>query len=116
MTTFSPPINPSRDGTSVGPKVRVNRVDFGDGYNLRAPDGLNYIKREGQLVFRGLTSAQLSTLNTFCETTVAGYLPFEYTLPWESSSRKFTCKEWQVQVIGPDVYGFTMTIEEVFDL
>lgn len=88
--TFSPPKPPSREDGSG--RVATNSRDlistFGDGYEQRGPDGLNYQFRSVPLVFAYLSGAQADQL---CGTfdSYGRSNPFIYTLPWESSPRQW---------------------------
>lgn len=94
MTTFLPlfvpPKVPSReDGSGRAAQGSRDLIStFGDGYEQRAADGLNPLLISVPLVFAYLQPSDATTLcgilNGYGRSTT-----FAYTLPWESSPRKF---------------------------
>jgi phage-related protein len=114
MATFSPPKAPSYDATKTT-RTRILRAQFGDGYSQRAGDGLHGVPVEFSLTWPGLTTAEADTVETFFEAR-GGYESFDYTLPRESSARKFICREWTRSAVAPGHDAIRTKFEEVFDL
>lgn len=115
MPTFSPPLDPAV-GSSKPVETRVLRANFGDGYTQRAADGLNVIIRKPKLKFDGLTEAQADTIEAFLEAR-EGHENFDYTLPNESTSRKFICQTWtRTPKTTTGFIEMTLDLEEVFDI
>lgn len=56
---------PPEFGFPETPEMMVDRVSFGDGYELRRPAGLNSVKRVWSPVWRPLTEDQRSELYEF---------------------------------------------------
>lgn len=115
VDTFSPPIQPSQNGTGKKIKPRVLMAEFGDGYEQRIGDGLNTIRREVALQFEALTTDQKNTIETNL-IDWAGQESFYYTLPDESVQGRYVCSEWSVDPVGPGFWAMTLTLREVFDL
>ena len=121
--TLTPPKVPSREDGSGRPATNSRDLinTFGDGYEQRAPDGLNNIYRTVGLIWAYLQS---SDANTLCG-TFDGWgrtQAFYYTLPWETSQRLFriggaantplyTRDEGRGLTVRVEV-----TLQEVFDL
>jgi len=115
VTTWTPPVAPSHNAP-LETKPRILTAEFGDGYSQRAGDGLNAIKRMAQLEFANISNADASTIVSFLETQ-AGYQAFTYTVPGDSTARKWIAREgWSRVPTGPSTSTVTVKIEQVFDL
>jgi len=91
MDTFSPVRNPDSDASkSVQP--RIIEANFGNGYTVRAGDGLNTKPVTWTLSWSVLTSAEADYIDGFLDDK-AGYIAFLYTVPGDTE-RQYTCKEW----------------------
>ena len=114
MPTFTEPKEPTYS-MSKTTGTRVIEAEFGDGYSQRAGDGLNAVFVKAELEWAGLTTAEADTVETFFQDR-GGYEAFDYTLPRESTARKFICRDWRRQAVGPGHDTITTNFEEVFDL
>ncbi len=85
--TFNPSINPSVSGTGVKKKPRILTANFGDGYQQRTPDGLNYDEKEVSLSWDALDFIQFTEILNFFENH-KGYISFYYTFPGENDANK----------------------------
>lgn len=95
---------------------RVLIAPFGDGYNQRAADGLNSVKRTWSVVWTARPDADIDSLYNFLIALV-GYEKFQWTAPDESSPRDWICKESLNKT--PITAGYSTlkaVFEEVFDL
>lgn len=111
--TFSPPVTPSiGGGTDV--TARTNEAPFGDGYVQAQPDGLNPIEQTWSLSWNNtLTKAQLKQIFDFFAAK-AGATPFFYTLPFETTPRKWRCKKWRPSFEKAPLY-FGLSAEFIED-
>ena len=95
---------------------RVTRVAFGNGYEQRAPDGLNAKRDAWTLVYENLTSTQLSTMTAFFD-GLAGATYFTWAAYGDSSSKNWITKgTYSLSVSGGNVFTLSVPIEQVFDL
>ena len=93
-------------------KPRVLEVGFGDGYHLRAVDGLNAIRQSWALVFNNRTDAIIDAIDTFL-TTRGGVTSFTWTPP-QGAEISVVCKSWQRQYTGAGYSSLTATFIESF--
>lgn len=112
IETFNPLVRPS-PGTKLSPKVSLNETEFGDGYTLASPNGLNHIRYDVDLTWKGLTLAQFTQINDFFERH-GGYRVFMYEVRGLQGVRKWTCKSWSGADGAP--WSFKAKLEESFAL
>lgn len=96
LSTFIPPSSSGsyfNDGTQEAHKPRVLTAGFGDGYAQELADGLNTDLMELTPSWRNVPEDAANTTLAFFKAR-AGFFPFLFTLPGESSPRKFKCTEW----------------------
>lgn len=115
METFSPPYAPHVEGTSKSTKLRVTKVQYGDGYSQRTRDGINAADRTLDLSWKFLTRAEAKQISDFFE-SLGGDQAFLYTDPSDSIVRKWTCIEWKNGYEYGAKGSFSCTLEEVSDL
>lgn len=113
MDTFSPPISPNVQTTTTFTS-NVVQASFGDGYEQTATIGLNPVSGVYSMNWDILSVADRNTIEAFLSDH-GGAQAFHYTLPSESTARKFKCKTW---TRGSNGALFTLRAEfrEVFDL
>ena len=115
-TTLTLPVTPSQSGYTEETSYRVQTAKFGDGYEQRVADGINFKMINVTLTCAILTATQKNTLvgdlNAF-----GGVESFYYTLPSEASARLWVCQD-PIQVTGMDanLWNVTFKLREVFDL
>lgn len=112
IATFYPTVAPS-PGTVLKPEISLHEVQFGDGYTLSAPNGINHIRHKLSLKWDGLTNLEHTSLRNFF-IAQKGYIPFYYTHPSDGVLRKWTCKDWSSTFNPP--YRFTAELVENFSL
>jgi phage-related protein len=113
--TFTPPGLVRVDvGSSISVKPRVRRADFGDGYSQRSGDGLNALGRKVEINFTNLELSEGKTIEAFFEER-AGYKPFLWTFPHETTPRQWICTEWRKNLSAPRTYSVSAAFEETFD-
>jgi phage-related protein len=114
LLTFTPPIPPS-PGTTNKPKVGVFKAEFGDGYTLSAPAGINNIKRVLTLQWDLLSPTNANIITSFF-TARLGTQPFYYTPSDESTPVKWTCEEWSDRRGKSGMRSVNCTFEQSFTL
>lgn len=112
LLTLIPPINPTI-GTDIHPELKLLKADFGDGYRLRAPDGLNHVRYVYQFVWEG-RGADIDAILLFLHDH-GGAKAFLYTPPGELLPKKFVCEEWGKTRNTP-LAKLTAKFIQVFDL
>lgn len=111
--TFNPAHKPSAGPSSYDWEPRAITAQYGDGYKMTAPDGLNTNPTRVRLGWAALPMASVTALRSFFDAIPAGV--FYYTLPDEALPRK-----WQALRYGRDfAHGalgtFSVDLEERFD-
>lgn len=106
-------------GTSLAEEPRISRTKFGDGYEERAPNGLNPIAQRWQLQFRDVDGTVADEIVAFFRarvTAVSGIEAFDWTPLWAASAIRVICPSWQ-RTQG-EVWGqadISCTFEQVFE-
>lgn len=113
MPTFTPPSDPQISGEeSHG--YRVLNAQFGDGYEQVAGDGLNVKEYSINLNWAALSKADADSIATFLDGR-AGSEAFDYTIPGDSTAKKFRCDSWSRTRTGA-FDSISSTFREVNDL
>lgn len=81
-------------GTAVEDEPRVRSSRFGDGYEQRAPDGLNPLAQSWPLVFSGVDNAVADDMVAFLRAH-GGAEAFDYTPLWETQPVRVICRKWR---------------------
>lgn len=114
IASFSPPVGPSVGGTSRSVTPRVRRNQYGDGYSQRTPDGINTFPRKATLRWNMLSYADAQAIEDFF-VGLGGSAPFSYTLPGESTARKWTVVSWERSELDGQLQQVTAQLVEEFD-
>lgn len=115
LDLFTPPKEPSYNGTSQKTKANLHVANFGDGYTQRAVAGINNIRRTFPLKWATLTKADMQTITDFLEVK-AGAIAFRFVPPTESVEVVVTCNEWTETPDQFESFGISATFTEEFDL
>lgn len=92
-------------------KPEVNIIKFGDGYESRQGNGVNFKKQEWNLTFEG-TVAQVEAAYDFLEAQGA-VQAFYWTTP-RNQTIVVVCNEWKM-VRKPGLRTLTCTFRQVFE-
>jgi phage-related protein len=111
--TFNPGIVASYN-SKVTTTARTLTAGLGDGYTVRAGDGLNNLVRTWDVEYDNITIAQADTIENFLLLT-KGYISFYWTPP-RGLIGKWVCSSINRTPIGPSIDSITATFTEVFDL
>jgi phage-related protein len=65
---------------------------MGDGYEQRAPDGINNLEQKWSLRFETRTTTEANAITSFLETQ-AGVVAFDWTAP-DGTVGKWVCQTW----------------------
>tara|TARA_R100001480_G_scaffold945_4_gene2782 strand:+ start:1348 stop:1689 length:342 start_codon:yes stop_codon:yes gene_type:complete len=112
MATF--PIAKPVYNTRITPKPSVNVISFGDGFEQRLTEGLNQNALSVNLVFE-LSQADATTALDFLNARIDDGASFDYTLPSESSSRKFVCDSFPRSIPFLNRVRLSCVFREVFE-
>ena len=102
-------------GSSHSPVPRVVATRFGDGYEQRAPDGLNPQQQVWDLVFKGIDVVVASEIDDFLRPGL-GYTTFDWTPPRQTAALKFKCTSFRRLItnqLGED--DLSARFEQVFE-
>lgn len=109
---FTSPI-PSQS-SQVSRRFRTISAQFGDGYRLDAPDGINYQLDSWNLTFENLNSTDTTTVRTFFD-GVGPFTQFTWTAPGDTSKTwKMDPKGYSVTPKGGSIYTIQVTINQAF--
>lgn len=81
------------DRSSIDTTPRVKAVAFGDGYEQRAPDGLNNLAQEFPLSFDDVDNDIGDAIIAFLEAR-GGYEAFDWTPKWATTAVRVKCPNW----------------------
>ena len=112
MATF-PIANPVYN-TRIDAKPKVNVISFGDGFEQRLTEGLNQNPLSVNLTFE-LSQTDADTAITFLNSRVDDGASFDYTLPSESSARKFVCTSFPRSIPFLNRVRLSCVFREVFE-
>ena len=112
MATF--PITNPVYNTRINARPKVNTLSFGDGFEQRLTEGLNQNPLSVNLTFE-LSQTDADTAITFLNARVEDGASFDYTLPSETSSRKFVCTSFPRSNPFLKRVTLTCTFREVFE-
>lgn len=114
MVAF-PTVSSPVAGASVTPEVRVLKASFGDGYSQRSADGINNIVDKYSLTWENIDREEAETIMAFLRAR-AGVETFTYTVPRETTPRKWLCEQFQQTHVTAVLDTVTATFIESFDL
>ena len=112
MATF-PIANPIYN-TRIDARPKVNLISFGDGFEQRLTEGLNQNPLSVNLVFE-LSQTDADTAITFLNARIDDGASFDYTLPSESSTRKFVCSSFPRTIPFLNRVRLSCVFREVFE-
>jgi len=107
-----PSITPSY-GTASQVRYAYKEAKFGDGYTVRAGDGINVRRESWSVTWEDRGDADLDTLVAFFD-TLAGVTPFEWTAPRESTEKRWRCADFTRTPTGHQVGTLTAVFERYY--
>ena len=112
MATF--PITNPVYNTRINARPKVNTLSFGDGFEQRLTEGLNQNPLSVNLSFE-LSQIDADTAIAFLNARVEDGASFDYTLPSETSSRKFVCTSFPRSIPFLNRVTLSCVFREVFE-
>jgi len=106
--TFTPSYSASESS-----QPRVQKVQFGDGYEQRLRVGLNVDPKSWQLTFANRTNTEREQILAFLEARV-GVESFDWTSP-RGSAGKYVCSEWSMDMTNFNNNTISATFVQVFE-
>lgn len=95
---------------SLAEETRVLRTQFGDGYLLTQPDGLNSIRTNWSVTFDGLNLSEVNTL--LAELRQAkGSGPVQWQSPLDTAPQNYRIGNWTVTAYSGQVYAVACPLE-----
>ena len=116
ITGFSGKVMYDR-GVSESPKPRVLIAQFGDGYEMRAADGINNTPRSWSLQFNNRTKSDIDKLYKFF-TTLASVSTCKLTVPHAVDGEEtvtVVIEDFKRQLQYDDYYNLDAKAREVFE-
>ena len=112
MATF-PIANPTYN-TRINTNTNQIVVSFGDGFEQRLTEGLNQNPLSVNLTFE-LSQNDADTAINFLNARVTDGASFDYTLPSETTSRKFVCERFPRSIPFLNRVRLSCLFREVFE-
>lgn len=98
-------------------RKRMNRVlsaQFGDGYSQEAPNGINSLVDEWNVVYGNLTSSERTTLLAALD-TAGSWDTITWTPPGDTAKKwKVTKDGWSETPLAGDQWSITFSLRQVF--
>ena len=98
----------------ITPSSSVKVISFGDGFEQRLTEGLNQHRLTLNLVFE-VSQTEATTIITFLNERIEDGNSFNYTIPNESSARKFFCDSYPRTIPYVNRIKLTCIFREVFE-
>jgi phage-related protein len=116
IATFIPPVNPSY-ATQSSVSIKIKNIQYGNGYEQRARDGINNVQKRYKLAFENITQSQLTTIRDFVITN-AGVEAFYYSVPGLDATLTLyrTNGDTEIQNMANNIYSISFEIMQVFDI
>ena len=94
-------------------KTLISR--YGNGYEQRAPDGLNNNLASWSVTWNGLSSTDFTSLVSSID-TAQGVNYFTWVPPGASVSKKWVVEQYSISTQGGQIYSVSGTLRQVADL
>ncbi len=114
MTDTFTPARPPSYASRKSVTYKTIEANFGDGYVQRTVDGINNKPVMYELTWSALLPAEANAIESFLDSQ-GGATAFLYTVPRDSTQRKYRCKTWSRSLDTPATDSISATFEEVFD-
>jgi phage-related protein len=106
-------------GTSLDEEPKVSSTRFGDGYEERAPAGLNPITQRWNVQFTEIDQPVAQEIVDFFRARInamSGHEAFDWTPLWHTTAIRVVCRRWSAQQgQKPDEVTVQATFEQVHE-
>lgn len=94
---------------------RTITAQFGDGYQQSAPDGINNVVDEWNLVYENLDNSERNTLITALDSVKSSDY-FTWTAPGDATQKKFKVTQdgWSEAALSGDLWTISFVLKQVF--
>lgn len=115
ITGFSAGV-PVDKGFSRASTPKIHVVNFGDGYEHRAADGINNLQQSMTIGFTTRPKAEIDDLVAFFE-SLGGVTKFRMTIDDSNGNEtiKVVCKQWNQTWNYDNFYSLSATVERVYE-
>lgn len=94
----------------------LNTIKFGNGYEQRMPNGLNYRREMWTIEWAGLNQYDKDTIVSFIQ-AVSNGSTIIWTTPLDASPKKFVLEgDWSISDSGGQIYSIQLQLRQVYDL
>ena len=115
LPVFTPARAPERSAKK-SLKPRILLAEFGDGYTMSCPDGLNSVREMWDLSWPFLKRGDAEAIDDFLN-ACKGCQAFLYQIPGTRHQLKWTCEEWDYTLdAGPGLDSITAKFKQSFNL
>lgn len=115
MATNFPSIQVSQ-ATSKSVTREILSVQFGNGYEQRMPNGINYKRERWSVTWEGLTQADKQVIEAFLDQVDDGSVIL-WTAPYNTTQKKYALDgDTTIQDQGGNIYTINITLKQVYDL
>lgn len=117
VTTYNSVIKPNflwlpSYSSPINPKLNIKKIQFGDGYVQRAPDGINTVLMDCDLSFDDRSELESAAICQFLASK-GGVQSFVYSLPPPFNQTKlFICENFSCVPINQDRFNIKARFEE----
>lgn len=96
----------------VSTDYRTEETQFGDGYKIVAPDGINTRQDTIELSWTNISQTEFNAVKSFVEVH-APATPFLYT-PVDGAQRVFICRRWDYKRVDVGFYNMQVSLERIY--
>lgn len=114
VDTFAPAKKPVIANSQLDLTARNQKVQYGDGYDQTAPDGINNITRKIPLTWASLSQAESDYIESFF-IAKAGSTPFYYKAPMDSVTRLWKAPTFSKVPVTGNLFSVVLNLEESFN-
>lgn len=100
-------------GTTLTEEPRVKKAQFGDGYEQRAPDGINNTPQVWELSFDQVDDAVADDMVAFLRQQ--GGMAFNYVPMRSTTALRFKCERWTRSYSTPGESSLRARFDQVFE-
>ena len=101
------------DGATEQNTPRTKKIAYGDGYEQRAPDGINNLGQKWELRFSNCDKLHAQAIHDFFVAR-SGWEAFDWTPKWATAAIKVKCESWSRSVAANDLVNVSATFERVY--
>lgn len=102
------------EGATLSETPRLKTASFGDGYEQRAPAGINFVRQAWDIPFNGVDDAVADDMVAFLRQQ-AGYLPFNYVPLRSTTALRVICRSWTRTHSAPGESTLRCKFETVYE-